>query len=215
MKKKLIKTLESLPFFTKNNLLTLERVKNKAMDENLQRWVGNGDLVRLKNGIFVTKTYLDRHLKETGYFELIAGTLLAPSYLSLEYVLQKHNLLTEATYPVTSVTLKTPRRFRNNLGSFVYHRLHPKLYFGFERRRYGENFYYEAISAKALFDFLYLKSASLDPQDVSTVESLRINWTSCDEKMFQEFRECIAKSGVGKMNVLLPLIEEVYHGNIS
>lgn len=215
MNKNILKHLESLPFFSNRALLSLEKAQRKALYENLRRWVDNGDLIRLKNGLYVTKTYVDRHSSNASYFELIAGSLAAPSYLSLEFVLQKNNLITEATYPVTSVTLKTPRRYQNPLGSFVYHHIHPKHYCGFVSRRHGDNTYYEATPAKALFDFIYFRLASLDEKEFSSLESLRINWSSCDQKILREFCGHIKKSGIRKMNALLPLLKEVYHGNFG
>lgn len=202
--------LESLPFFSKTALSILEPIKPKALHEDLRRWVNSGRLIRLKNGFYVTKTYVDRFLQDPAYLELVANKLAMPSYLSLDYVLQKNGLLTEATFPITPVTLKTTRRYKNDLGVFDYRHLHPRLYFGFERRRYGRNAVYEATVPKALFDFLYLRLAGLDPKDVSTLDEMRINWSGMDRTSFQEFRNIILKSGVKKMAALIPALKEVY-----
>ena len=199
MKENILKTFESLPFFTKTALLTLERISENALNQNLKRWVKNGLIIRLKNGLYMSKTFRDRSLNSTGFVELIAGTLLFPSYVSLEYVLQKHHLLTEGTYTITSVTTKSGRRFNNSLGTFVYHTLTKDLYFGFEKKTFGKNIYFEARPAKALFDFLYLRLPSLDPEDWRSIEELRINWSFLTLESRQELGKIVKRSGIKKM----------------
>lgn len=213
MKRNILKKLESLPFFSISSLKAFEDIQVKALYENLQRWVKSGDILRLKNGLYVTKTFVDRFLYDSSYIELVANKLVIPSYLSLEYVLQKKGMLTEATYTITSVTLKTTRRYKNHLGSFIYHHLNEKLYFGFNQRRYGQNIIYEATLAKALFDFLYLRLASLDSRDISTLEEMRLNWSQLDPPSFNELRQMMHDSSIKKMQTLIPLLEEIYHGN--
>lgn len=213
MKKNIIKQLESLPFFTIAALKSWENLKTKALYENLQRWVRGGDLLRLKNGLYVTKTYVDRFFHDPSYTELIANKLTLPSYLSLDYVLQKKGMLTEATYTITSVTLKTTRDYQNRLGTFTYHHLHERLYFGFIQKSYGKNMIYEATLAKALFDFLYLRLSHLDPNDFSTLDELRLNWSQMDASTFHEVRNIIDRSQIKKMQKLIPLLKEAYHGN--
>lgn len=211
MNETILKRVEPLPFFSKAALATIEDIQPKALYQNLQRWVKSGLIIRLKNGLYVTRTHADRSLHDPSYLELVANKLAMPSYLSLEYVLQKNGLLTEATFPITSVTLKTTRRYKNSLGAFHFHHLKKRLYFGFEQRRYGGNLIYEATPAKALFDFLYLRLAGLDPKDISTLEEMRINWSELDRTSIKELRETILKSGVRKMVTMIPLMEKIYH----
>lgn len=215
MNRKIIKNLELLPFFSLNAFRSFEVIRPKALYENLQRWVRSGEILRLKNGLYVTKTFVDRFQQDRSYTELIANKLAMPSYLSLEYVLQKKGLLTEATFTVTSMTLKTTRYYQNHLGSFVYHHLHSKLYWGFQQRRYGQNIIYEATPAKALFDFIYLRQSHLDPEDISTLESMRINWSEMDSNSFRALCEMLVKSHIKKMQKMIPLLKEMYHGNFN
>src|SRR4030042_1907913 len=99
-------------------------------------------------------------------FEPAVSTILLPhSYLSLEYVLQQRGILTEITYPVTAITIKNTRTILNSLGTFVYRHIQPHLYFGFQiMESYGVP-YAQASTAKALFDYLYLRPlpADLEP----------------------------------------------------
>lgn len=215
MKKAILRQLEPLPFFSTTSLRVFEEIRPRALYQDIQRWVRTSDIIRLKNGLYVTKTHVDRFLHDKSYLELVANKLAAPSYLSLDYVLQKYSLLTEATFVVTSITLKTTRRYENDLGTFEYHHLHPGLYFGFKQHRFGKNIIYEATASKALFDFLYLRLASLDPQDASTLDALRINWSELDKPSFNELRRTILKSNSKKLGKIIPMLEEIYHGNAS
>jgi hypothetical protein len=194
------------------SLRAFGEVRLRALYQNIGRWVNSGEIIRLKNGLYVTKTHVDRSLHTRWFLELIANKLTSPSYLSLEYVLQKNSLLTEATYPVTSITLKTTRRFENKLGIFEYRHLHPGLYSDFEQHRYGSNIIYEATPAKALFDYLYLNLGRLDPRESSSLEEMRINWSELDPASFKALIQMIKKISVKKMTGMIPLLEEI-HGN--
>lgn len=213
MNRKIIRNLETLPFFSKSALLSFEIIRPRALYQNLQRWVKGSHIIRLKNGLYVTKTYVDRFLHDGSYTELIANKLAIPSYLSLEYVLQKNGYLTEATFTVTSVTLKSTRRYKNRLGFFEYHHLDERLYFGFMQKRHGQNIIYEATPMKALFDFLYLKSSNMNIEDISALESMRINWSQMNRSSLNELCGIILKSHVKKMQKIIPMLKVIYHGN--
>ncbi len=213
MNEKTLHSLETMPFFTKAALLTLERISDNALSQNLKRWVKNGRLLRLKNGLFVSKTFRDRTLNSPGYIELIANTLTSPSYVSLEYVLQRYSLLTEATYAVTSVTTKSSRRFGNAIGTFVYHTVSKNLYFGFEKKTFGKNIYFEASPAKALFDFLYLRLPNLDVKDFRAIEELRINWDLLSPEHFRELGDVVIRGGIQKMAAVFALVKKEFYGH--
>jgi hypothetical protein len=85
----------------------------------------------LKKGLYVTNIYYLKEIDKTGFKEFIASKLRFPSYISLEYVLGKYNFLSEATYPLTSITTKVPRTYHNFLGTYKYSNIKEQLYFGF------------------------------------------------------------------------------------
>ncbi len=215
MKQSILQQLENMPFFERSALSALEKASNTAIDQNLKRWINKGILFRLKNGMYVTKTFVDRNMHNPSYIELIANSLLIPSYLSLEYVLQKNNLLTEATWTITSVTTKTTRQYNNKLGTFHYYTLNKKLFCGFNKYPYGANYIYEASQAKALFDFFYLRLKNLDPKDNSTIAEYRINWFNLNKTDFNEFIDYITMSKIKKMQALIEHFKGYWHGNFS
>lgn len=210
MNEKTLQNLETLPFFTKVALSIVEETRPATLDQNVQRWVIKGLLIRLKNGLYVTKTYVDRTHRDERYLGLIANKLAMPSYLSLENVLQKHGLLTEATYSITSITTKTTRRYKNKLGLFTYKTIKPSLYFGYKRVSYGNNFFYEAEISKALFDYFYMRLPNYSPEDPRPIEEERINWSNVNKKEFKNFVAIIRKSRIKRMIRLIPLLEDIY-----
>ena len=186
---KKLKQVEDLSYFDKNTLAQIFNLNDKALYENIQRWLKMGHLVQLKKGMYVTQSFLNQVEKDC-YVEFIANKLRYPSYLSLEYVLQKHGVLTESVFAVTSITRKTKRIYRNDLGKFVYRGIKRNLFTGYEIKRRGEFEINEAKKSKALFDFLYLKLFSIKNIDKTFLDSLRLNldeFTSSDKKEFSRY----------------------------
>ena len=62
----------------------------------------------------------DQHRQDAEFSAAVSAILLPNSYISLEYILQQHNLLTETTYPVTCITTRNTRTITNRLGTFWY-----------------------------------------------------------------------------------------------
>lgn len=170
--------------FTLASQLPYFRLKNLARFENnttylkvlLSRYNKAGKIIRLKKGVYTSDKYLT-NLKVAGGFgaypEFIANVLSEPSYLSLEYVLHEHGILTDIPTNFTSVTLNKPISFTNNLGTYTYHHIKSCLYTGFETIKTGDFIIRKASKAKALFDFLYYRKNIITNQD-SFLE-LRLN----------------------------------------
>jgi hypothetical protein len=142
------------------------------------------------------RRFYEQHRQDAAFASTVSTILLPQSYLSLEYVLQQHGILTEITYPVTAITIKNTRTIRNSLGTFVYRHIQPDLYFGFQiTETYGVP-YSQASAAKALFDFLYLHPlpANLEPQCYNLTEELRLNLEEFTQDERDEFAGYVLKS---------------------
>lgn len=166
----------------------------------LSRYSNRGKIFRLKKGIYVAKEFIDNVQKKgqyTSYLEFIASAIYPDSYLSTEYVLQKHNALTESVTNFTLVSRNKTASFSNSLGKFIYHNIKPALFSGFELiKRDGFNIF-EATKAKALFDHIYFRKRSL--ADRTAVEELRINKDVFDKKDIKEFKSYVELDGSKKM----------------
>ena len=151
-----IPKLAKLPFFRMSHFeVFFPWLKKASLYQKISRSLKKGEIIKLKKGFYVTKEYKEKHSSDVNYFYYLANILRYPSYVSGAYVLAGHDILTEAVYPITSVTLKTTRRYTNNIGEFVYSSISPKLYVGYRRLFYKDEPVYAASLAKALFDYLY------------------------------------------------------------
>ena len=144
--------VKNLPFFNFSDIAPVE--KNRTYLAVLSsRYVKSGRFVRLKKDFYLTKEYVDETQKNgtfNFYLEFLANVLYRPSYLSLEYVLFKHNLITELTANFTSITTSKTKRFSNNLGKFFYHKIKESLFTGFDIAKEG--------------DFTILKATEVPPK---------------------------------------------------
>lgn len=188
-----------MPYFTLANLSVIEK-NREYLKIFLSRMSKSDEITRLKKGMYVSKNYLDS-IKMAGkyndYCEFIASAMYEPAYLSVEYVLAEHNLLTEAVYNFTLVSTNKTNSITNKLGSFSYYTVKKDLFFGFKLKSSDDYLIYKANLAKALFDFLYIRKDSLI--NIKTAEELRLNLENLKNKDIAELKKYIKKEGSKKM----------------
>ena len=200
--------LESLPYFTNREASLLIGKSGRNLDSKLAQLKKIGYLHSLKQNLSVTDTYLSTtSLGE--YLEFMANTLRAPSYLSLEYVLAKHNFIPEGVATITSITPKSSRQYSNFLGTFSYRNLKSPLITGYTERSWGNLVIKEATLAKALFDYLYLKKLASPAQELAV--DLRLNWEVFSSTDLAEFQTYVKVSASHKMSHLLSIIKQYVH----
>ena len=85
-----------------------------------------------KKGIY-TSTANVEIMKDRGEIEIftdfLANFLYLPSYLSLEAILYRQNILTEIPINLTSVSKNKTAIFANKIGNFFYHKIKLSLFF--------------------------------------------------------------------------------------
>lgn len=125
-----------------------------------KKLVDEGVLIRLRSGLYASAYYADlmsqSHEDQIRYLEYIANQLRSPSYVSLEYVLAKSNVIAEAVFEITSVTLKSTRIYKTKLGTFIYRNVKEERYGGYEVIPWRDKQVKIAGAAKALADWRYL-----------------------------------------------------------
>jgi predicted transcriptional regulator of viral defense system len=217
MRYKILSAFERLPYFTIEGFRQIaggDAVDDAHARTALYRWVKVGHLIALKRGVYMHRRFYELHRQDAAFAPAVSAILLPQSYLSLEYVLQQHGILTEITYPVTAITIKNTRTILNSLGTFVYRHIQPDIYFGFQiMEAYGVP-YSQASVAKALFDYLYLRPlpADLEPQRYNLTEELRLNLEEFTREERDEFAGYVLKSetirkGGAKMRRILNNLE--------
>ena len=206
MKTDFLIPFDNVPYFT------IEGFKQSTgMDSShavrmlLHRWVQAGHLLPLKKGVYMTRRFHEQHRQDSAFSPAVSAILLPQSYISLEYVLQEYNVLTEVTYTVTCVTTKNTRTIANGLGTFWYRSIRPDLYSGFVIEEYLGIRYARATLAKALFDYLYFRPipASYRVEKFNLADELRLNLDEIDVSMQAEFAGFVDSSGSRKMHEIL------------
>jgi hypothetical protein len=187
MKKEILKNLDNLIYFTKDSLKAISGDSSSTISMNIYRWKKSGDIVVFKSGIYATKKSYNINSKEEGYYKYIASILLKPSYISLSTTLSGYDILSEGVYNITAITTKLPTSYSNR--KYIYRQMTSKLFLGYEVKYFKskEYEYYEATKAKALFDYIYYRSHTLDKR-MNIVEELRLRLDSFTKDDFKEMR---------------------------
>ena len=208
MNKNILSSLEAFPYFT------IEGVKQLAGDDSiivgtvrtaLYRWMKTGEVIQLKNGVYMTRRFYELHRADENFSPAVSAILIPQSYVSLDFILQKHSILTDITYPVSSLTRKNTRVFENKIGLFTYHHIKESLYCGFHISDYLGISIAQASVAKALFDYLYLRPGIMGIGSVSynLAEELRLNLEDLPSEIQQEFAQYVEISCSRKMDRIL------------
>lgn len=191
--------------FTRSDIVThLDVDTQETIKSKIKRAIKKNAIIQLKRSLYITT---DAYLKEANkktLMEYISSKLRAPSYISLEYVLEEYGLL--AARPmrtVTCITTKTRTRYRNSLGEYTYRQIKTSYYSGFREVKFKNEIYLMATKAKALFDYLYLKK-SLHRRNKKHLQrelfnTLHLQWQNFSEKDFEEFGHYTWKSNSAKM----------------
>lgn len=193
-----LKKLAKLSCFDKNTLAQILDLSDNSLYSNIKRWIKSGVLIQLKKGLYVTGAFLSAQQDPTDYAEFLANKLREPSYLSSEYVLQKYQILSEAVYGYTSISLKSKKNYRNKLGVFSYNGINKNLFSGFVIKNSGKFSIFEATKAKALFDYLYLKLFRTQLITMEMFDSFRLNLEEFSKADLQEFRNYCKATNIKK-----------------
>lgn len=210
MKADQLSRLSNLLFLTKDSLRQVE-ANEAALDFNLKYWLKQGIIIAVKNGVYILKDKWEKTVDKQAYLEYLANKIYQPSYVSLEYVMAKYSLLTEAVYGLTSITTKIPKTFISGLGKFSYCSISPRLFTGYKIREFGSAPIFIAVKAKAVFDYLYLRFLKKTPINQKAVAELRINWENLSKNEFASLRRYAGISASRRLNRLIELIEAAHY----
>jgi predicted transcriptional regulator of viral defense system len=196
------KAVEKLPFFEISDLSPLSNNRN-FLKVLFYRMSKRGELHSLKKGFYASDKFIETIKREglfNEYVEFVGNVIYRPSYLSLEYVLEKYGVLSETVNSITLVSEKKTNKFFNDLGVFSYRKIKKSLFLGFEIQK-KENFLIaEATLAKAMFDFLYFRKNILSSK--SQMEELRLNLDNFSKKDFKELEMYVKLEKSKKMKEL-------------
>ena len=206
LSKEIIRTLEKLPFFD----ITI--AKNLIPHDSYLRMIVSrysklGKIVRLMKGFYTSKSYIDMIQKQgrySSFVEFIANVLYPASYISGEYVLHKHNILTESVVTITNMSLCKTAHFSNSLGNFIYHTIKKDLFTGYTMHNREDFTIFEATKAKALFDYLYLRKKYLTHK--SSIRELRLNIDSLTTKDMNELKKYVRLENSKRLKMIYSML---------
>lgn len=205
-----LKKLAGLSYFDKNTLSQFINLTDNSLYGNIKRWLKQEQLWQLKKGLYVLPSYYQCLSDKESYKEFIANKLKEPSYLSLEYVMQKYSILTEAVYSFTSITPKSRRVYANKLGTFIYRQIKQDLFIGYTIKSNNGFEIKEATKAKALFDYLYLKNYRAPVISRELLDSYRLNLDELTSQDLKEFSNYCQITCVKKFLNLPALLRQDY-----
>jgi hypothetical protein len=213
MKTFVLSSLETFPYFTIEAVKQLVGVESGVagtIQTALYRWMKAGHVFQLKKGVYMSRRFYDLHRSDANFASAVSAILIPQSYVSLEFILQRYGVLTEVTYPVSSVTFKHTRVIENKLGTFTFQNIKENLYQGFVISNYLGIPFSQATLAKAFFDYLYLHSWK-EKKHLSMynlVEDLRLNLEDFSGQDKTEFARFVETSKSRKMDQILENIRK-------
>lgn len=134
-------------FNTKSIALLLNEKKDVSLNKRLNYYVNKGLLLNPRKGVYAKKTYNPEEL---------AGTVFVPSYISLQYVLQKAGVIFQFDSAITSVSYLS-REIEMCGMTFKYSQIKGEILYNIEGIERCDNINI-ATPERALLDMMYLNS---------------------------------------------------------
>ncbi len=140
-----------------------------------------GKIQRIARGIYTLKEIMRDPM-------VISTAIYYPSYISLSTALSIQGIIDQIVPTIEVATSEnfppTRKKIQINTTQIIFHRIPPKLMFGY---RYRESktirgyYYYIAKPEKAILDYVYKRG---DPEDIFTV-----NWDNLNKKLLKKYAQ--------------------------
>lgn len=211
---RILNILKQAPYLTKSNLALPLGKEGDDLNYWIKKLTNEKLLTPLKKGFYISSYYQDTMIRNPeqaeSYWVYLANVLRSPSYVSLEYVLSKYNVIPETISSITSITLKSPRIYRSEKAAFVYRNIKRDFFYGYRFLVFGNSGLTAKIAYlyKAIFDFLYLKPFGSE-QEMQTylLETGRFNWDVLTELDKRKFLEVVKISNSTKMKTIASILK--------
>ncbi len=202
----MIKELENLVYFSTSNVDIFLKNRNLAR-VNISRRLKNWEIHHIREWIYISDKKINelKFSNKMGWFiEFIATNLIyKPSYISMEYVLFLHNIITENVYTMTLITTKKTAEFKNIFWKFYYNSIKESFFWDYETIKKDWFLIYRATPEKALFDYFYFKRWFIFKE--SYIRELRLN---IDNINFKKFEKIVKKYNSPKVTKIFNLLKK-------
>jgi len=166
-----IKYIDFAETFRARPLFSIKDIRKAYPDfqkRRLYEWQKKGYLVNISKGYYIFSSLKpDERL-----LFYIANKIRPCSYVSLETALAYYQLIPENVFSVTSVSTKKTIVLKSKLAGFIYKKISPDIFFGYDLIRDGDRSFRLAKPEKAFIDYFYLNP---DLKSESAFEALRVN----------------------------------------
>ena len=182
-----------------------------GINDKINKLKKEGLIQTLKRGLYLHKSpFINLNISK----EIIANTLLSPSYISFDYALYFHGFIPESVFDVTSATTKRSKNFKTDIGVFSFKEIKKELYpIGIKIESTKNGNFIIASKEKALCDKIYytkdIKITSKKMMLEFLEDDLRVDLDEledCNMNIFKEYYE-ISKSK--KINFLIQVLNDI------
>lgn len=158
---KLLEKIKKIPktYFSLNEISKLSHLNNASLKVTLHRLIKNKQLFKIGQKLYSLEP------EKIDWREL-ACEIYYPSYLSFEWALAYHNILSQKPLHLTLATSKRTKEVNMLNKNIFYHHLNPNLFWGYQKQ---DNILL-AEPEKAFLDLVYLSLngyAKFDPEEIN------------------------------------------------
>lgn len=204
------KKISDLILLNKNILRSFEP-NEELLAANIKYWLKSGDFIAVKKGVYLLKDRYEKEQAKDLYLEYIANQLIQPSYISVDYVLAKYQLLSEPVNAITSVTVKSTREINSLVGAFRYYTMQKNLFRDYQIKYFYNSPVLEAEKSKAMFDYLYLRFVRSKAVDKKDIENLRLNWENFSQNDFKKAYSYLSLTNNKNIKKTFEIIKKLYY----
>lgn len=132
------------------DILKNELKKYASPSDKISRMEGNGEIIRIINGLYETN-------KNTQPY-LLAGSIYGPSYISFDYALSYYGMIPEKVHLITCATFEKKKKkyYETPFGNYSYRDIPSKVFYKGVRLEFEDEYSFKiATPEKALCDKLY------------------------------------------------------------
>lgn len=179
-----------------------------GINDKINKLKKDGFLETLKRGLYLHKspfstTYVSK--------EIIANTLLSPSYISFDYALYFHGLIPESVHDITSATTKKSKSFKTKTGIYSFRSIKKELYsIGLKIESTKNGNFIIATKEKALCDKIYYtKDININSKKAMLEfleDDLRIDMDELEDCNMQILKKYYEISKSKKINFLIQVM---------
>ena len=192
----------------------LHELGYSRINDKIIQLIKHNVLTQIKRGLYA---YMPLHNNILLPIELIANTLLSPSYISLDYALSYHNIIPEKVWEITSMTTKRSKDFKTPYGVFSFKQIKKEIFrLGLQMERTQNATYVIATKEKALCDKVFF-TRNIDLRSKSAMlkfleDDLRVDLDEFQDANLETFENYFNISKSYKIGILAKIIQGVKNG---